>query len=84
MAKCKSCNAEIVWVEIKSGKPMPCNPELVQFWANPNAKGKAVMQTGEIVSCDFDGPLEEMTDVGYISHFATCPFANSHRRKRKP
>ena len=37
-----------------------------------------------VVSCDFDGPIEEMTDVGYISHFATCPFADRHRKKRKP
>jgi hypothetical protein len=29
MAQCKSCGAEIVWIETIAGKPMPCD-ELVQ------------------------------------------------------
>ena len=27
MAKCKSCGADIIWIEMQSGKKMPCNPE---------------------------------------------------------
>lgn len=82
MAKCKSCGNPLIWVQLKSGKMHPCDPALVQFWANPNARGSVVTQQGEVVHCDFDGPLEEMTDVGYISHFATCPNAAQHRRRK--
>ena len=81
MIYCRSCHAPILFVTMKSGKSMPCDPALVPFWANPNAKGKVVMQTGEVVSCDFDGPIDEMTDVGYIPHWATCTDPNGHRRK---
>ena len=27
MAKCKSCGADIIWIEMQSGKKMPCNSE---------------------------------------------------------
>lgn len=27
MAKCKSCGADIVWIETVNGKKMPCNSE---------------------------------------------------------
>lgn len=79
-SRCKSCGAPLVWVKMQSGWDMPCNPNLVQFWANPNAKGRVITTTGEVVPCDFEGPLEKMTNVGYIPHWATCPHADRHRR----
>lgn len=29
MAKCKGCQAEIVWITTKNGKQMPCNVEKI-------------------------------------------------------
>jgi hypothetical protein len=29
--KCRSCQAEIIWVKTKSGKVMPCDPLLESF-----------------------------------------------------
>lgn len=29
MSRCKSCNREIVWIKMKSGKAMPCDPDKV-------------------------------------------------------
>ena len=31
MSKCKSCGAEIVWIKMKSGKSMPCNPRGIHY-----------------------------------------------------
>ena len=54
MPRCRSCGAEIVWVEMQSGKAMPCDPALVPFWAKFHARGKVVTQAGDVVSCDFE------------------------------
>lgn len=83
MARCKSCGEEIVWMKTKNGRDMPCDPNLVPFWAKFKGKGKVVTLEGDVVSCEFEGPLDEMTNVGRIPHWATCPNANQHRRRRK-
>ena len=31
MGKCRSCGAEILWIETPGGKAMPCNPEPVYY-----------------------------------------------------
>lgn len=82
MAKCRSCGAEIVWMQMKSGGHMPCDPPLVPFWAKFRAKGKVVTLTGDVVSCEFEGSPDDLTDVGRIPHWATCPNAAQHRRRK--
>lgn len=77
MAKCKGCGAEIIWI----GK-MPCDPERVTYWAKPKAPGKVVTPNGEVISCVFEGDLQQATGVGYVSHWATCPQAGKFRRKK--
>lgn len=78
---CRGCGAEIVWVKTEAGKSMPCNPGLVPFWARPGASGKVVTMRGKVVSCDFTGERERLTDFGYVSHFSTCPQAGKFKRK---
>lgn len=82
MAKCKSCGAEIYWQETKAGKNMPCDPALVPFWAKFKAKDKVVTPEGDVVSCLLEGDPEEMTGVGRIPHWATCPNAAQHKRRK--
>lgn len=79
MAKCRSCQAKVTWCITDNGKTMPVDP-------NPDPKGNLI-RTGNVV----DGKLEvhaiSSRDVGeelksstrYMSHFATCPQAASHR-----
>ena len=70
-------------VKTAAGKSMPCDPRLVPYWERPGAAGKVVLQrSGKVVSCDFEGPRDELTGFGYISHFSTCPQARGFRRKR--
>lgn len=80
---CRGCGAEIVWVKTAAGKSMPCDPRLVPYWERPGAAGKVVLQrSGKVVSCDFEGPRDELTGFGYISHFSTCPQAKGFCRKK--
>lgn len=80
---CRGCGAKVIWVRSESGKRMPCNPQMVPFWERPGASGKVVLQgSGKVISCDFEGPRDEVTGFGYISHFSTCPQAGRFRRKK--
>jgi len=81
MAKCRSCNAEIVWFKTPAGKSMPCDVQPVMYWEKPKAKGKIVTPNGEVVSCEFEGEPEKATGTGYIPHWGTCPSAASHKRR---
>lgn len=39
---CKSCGAEIVWVETIRGRPMPCNPEVITVMSAEGLQSKMV------------------------------------------
>lgn len=81
MARCKSCGAEIIWIKTTSGKAMPCNAKEVVYWENKDGKANIVRPNGEVVRADLDGEEGKESGIGYISHFATCPNANVHRRQ---
>lgn len=83
MATCKACGAPIVWIKTPGGKSMPCDPEQVTYWQRSGAKGKIVTPNGEVLSCVFEGDPQAATGIGYVPHWATCPQADSFRR-RKP
>ena len=63
---CKSCGAKIVWIKTQNGRSMPCDEEQVEY--QKNYRGSALTPI-------VDG-------IGYVSHFATCPNADKHRRTR--
>lgn len=81
MAKCKSCGAEIIWIKMRSGKSAPCNPEPIHYRKFVhNIENMLVLVTpeGDVIP----GEACEDSDLfGYISHFATCPNANRHRKR---
>lgn len=79
-SKCKGCGKPIIWIKTARGKSMPCDDELVMYWAKQKAAGKVVTPNGEVISCEFEGDISEVTGLGYISHYATCPSAGQFRR----
>lgn len=83
MAKCRSCGAEIIWVKLASGKSMPCDAESVTYWADDKGDDMVVTPNGEVVRARLSGEASEATGIGYISHFATCPNADRHRKGGK-
>lgn len=73
MSVCRSCGAEIRWVEMEgSGKRMPIDPAPsprgnVEVFDNVNAR--VVAGPDLLVGVNY-----------YTSHFATCPQAAKHRK----
>lgn len=81
--KCISCGADIKWIKTVSGRAMPCDPEPVRFLADKdNAEETFVMANGAVVRGRRAPDEYPFTYTGYISHFATCPYAKQHRRAK--
>jgi len=74
---CGSCHAPIRWALTLAGKPIPLDPD-------PRPDGNLVV----IETADWNGlPLARPAELGdppdgprYVTHFATCPDADTHRR----
>lgn len=81
---CKSCKAPIRWVLMDSGKRNPLDPE-------PSAKGNVVLDgeshlgetRGVVLTGDELEHARAQRQALYLSHFATCPYADIHRNKEK-
>lgn len=83
MSKCKRCGRRIVWVKTPAGKSMPCDPEPIHFI--PAAGGDLQLVTANGVVARGRKPEEnekEISQIGYTSHFATCPYADTFRKRR--
>ena len=79
MAQCRSCGAEIKFIKLTSGKWNPVDTQkrtLIEGEGNE----AIVTDSGEVVTGRFASLEEGANRSGYISHFATCPNANAHRR----
>ena len=86
MARCKSCGKEIKWMRTVGGKSIPCDPEPVYYRFRLGAKERIVTPNGEVLPCVLlNAETDDLTDAdgwGYVSHFATCPKADKHRKER--
>jgi len=73
MSTCSSCGAAIHWVAMKSGAAAPADPDPVQV----------LVATGRTTT-DRQGQTVPEFEVrkGFHSHFASCPSAHEHRRRR--
>ena len=80
-AKCRGCGAAIVWIKTAAGKPMPCDPVPLPYWARAGAKEKIVTKNGEVVSCDLSGEAGTATGLGFIPNWATCPERDRFKKK---
>ena len=81
LGKCKSCGQRIRFVRMRSGKSMPVNEQLVNYKLEDKGKDKIVTPKGDVVSCISGVDVSEADGYGYISHFATCPNAQKHRKR---
>jgi hypothetical protein len=62
--KCRSCNADVLWVETDGGWRMPLNAE---------PEKRFVLEAGQ-------SPMKAKQRNTYVSHFATCPHAERWRK----
>lgn len=72
MARCKACEAEVIWAETTTGKRMPID-------AAPTPKGNMVYVNGVARAASADD--RRLQRPLYTSHFATCPDAASFRKR---
>ena len=79
---CRTCGAPVIWLHTLSGREMPLDAE-------PVADGNLVIvNTGQsryVVPAPKQAPEPDLfraPELRYRSHFATCPHAKQHRRKR--
>ena len=77
--KCRSCGEEIIWIKMTSGKAMPCDVKPIPYRESFSGGMKLVTPAGDVISGNYDGTSD---NFAYISHFATCPNADQHRRKK--
>lgn len=79
LATCRACGATIRWVITTKLRRMPCDPWQYRF--TPGGGNETFVTTdgrvirGKRSKC---GP-----QAGFISHFATCPYADRMRKKGK-
>jgi len=84
MAKCKACGAPIVWIEMESGKKMPCDAEQVVYWQDKQGEATIITPNGETIRATLIPQATDPTGIGYIPHWATCPHATHFKRKDSP
>ena len=66
--------------EDEIGKSMPVNPNFVNF-RRDGGKDRIVLANGEVTSGTIVTDPGEAQGFGYVSHFATCEYAQTFRRK---
>lgn len=85
---CKSCGAPIVWIKTQNGRSMPCDVPAVDYQENYKGSSLIVTDDGRVRRATIikkpitsSGLQPVISGKGYISHFATCPYANKYRRR---
>ena len=74
--KCSSCGASIIWCKTESGKAMPLDAE-------PVPDGNIQLDSQGQATYMKKGDDERWHNVvRFKSHFATCPNAATHRKKK--
>lgn len=83
MGRCRSCGQLVVWIRTRGGKNMPCDPQMLTYRQSATGKERIVTTAGDVVSAEVvESGAADSTGIGYISHFATCPNAARHRKRR--
>lgn len=66
MGKCSSCGKTVVWAKTRLGRNMPLDQV-------PPSEGNIRITNGIVV-------IGKRGDGPFLSHFATCPQAEQHRK----
>lgn len=91
MARCKSCDQTIVWVWLDDGVARSMAP--LDATRSPNGTYPTEADNGNVIAegRTVDGRQvfhvarrgEDAPGPRFLTHFATCPHAASHRKKRR-
>ena len=75
---CSKCGARIMFLRMTSGKKMPVDTNFVNYTAG--GKDRIVLTNGKVVAGTVVNDPQKADGFGYISHFATCKYANNFRK----
>ena len=81
MTKCKSCDADIEFIEMDGGKKMPVEAKPLPYWApilGTTIIVKVEGRKGVVVRLVTDG---DPCVRAYIPHWIACPEAAEHRKR---
>lgn len=81
MSTCRSCGHTIYWATTDEGKAMPIDPPTTaggNLFSWRGADGKIHVSTSDPQGLAPEDALVHLTQ----SHFASCPNADTHRRRR--
>ena len=78
--RCRSCKAPIRWAVTEAGRPIPLDLEPVDA-GNVRLDDARVPGGAPIAVIVFSEDREAFAGELYLSHFATCPYAQEHRRR---
>lgn len=77
MAACKACMAVLVWITTPAGKSIPCDATPRYYIEKPRVGSKKIVTpNGQVLSCEYTEDPSKATGVGYVPHWATCPYAD--------
>jgi len=83
MSKCRSCGAEIRWIELESGRKIPCNASPEPYWSPSPGETRVVVFASTLKRPAFVVQIPD--DRALVSiltpHWATCPQADEWRKK---
>ena len=79
LTRCKSCDAPIFWAITPAGKPVPIND--IPNRRPDGYRGALYRLSGERDAKGTPKLVVSEDEVGFLSHFATCPNASSHSKK---
>lgn len=81
MSTCSKCGKPIIWIKTRRGKAMPCDPDRIAIRRTSAGELNVITEQGEAVRGSRELKQGQPVIYGYTSHFATCPYADSFRRR---
>ena len=77
MSECRTCGARIIWAVTTKGKRMPLDYD-PKTWEEGDTLFRLGTELGGNPTAEYVPGYDGLE--AYVSHFATCPDAQKHRR----
>lgn len=80
---CRGCGKPIIWIRTHGGKKMPIDIDAVPFIADRSGTEIFVRRDGSVTVGRRAEHQDNQAEIGYTSHFATCPKADAFRKSEE-
>ena len=81
-SKCRECKKPIMWIQMITGKWMPCDPERRYYTADPTAESTFITSGGKTVRGREVGKGKSGR-FGFRAHWATCVHSEYFKRMKQ-